>query len=126
MRHVGARCILLLVAAPFDVHHTAICTESLEEYHEVAEVGRAAKLEKEVAWLQSQEADLVVSDIVPLACAVAALAGVPSVCVTNFTWGVVLSKVGLEMGATVSCASGPQLRPTPTAAALVTRQAPNQ
>ena len=31
--------------------------------------------------------DLVVSDVVPLGCAAASAAGVPSVCVSNFSWG---------------------------------------
>ena len=54
---------------------------------------RESKLAKEVAWLQDRGSggsggvDLVVSDVVPLACAAAKAAGIPSVCVSNFSWG---------------------------------------
>jgi L-arabinokinase len=64
-----------------------MCAESLEEYHRVAVVDRATKLSGEAAWLQGENIDLVVSDVVPLACAAAAAAGIPSVCVSNFSWG---------------------------------------
>ena len=37
--------------------------------------------------------DLVVSDVVPLACAAADLAGVPSVCVSNFSWGMLSPEI---------------------------------
>ena len=48
---------------------------------------RATLLETEQSWLAAVRPDLVVSDIVPLACAAAAGAGIPCVCVSNFSWG---------------------------------------
>ena len=59
----------------------------------MAGVDRESKLAKEMAWLRDKGSggsggvDLVVSDVVPLACAAAKAAGVPSVCVSNFSWG---------------------------------------
>ena len=41
----------------------------------------------QVGWLKATRADLVISDTVPLACAAAKLAGVPCVCISNFSWG---------------------------------------
>ena len=61
--------------------------ESLEEYARIAVEGREAKLQAESSWLAERGTDLVVSDVVPLACAAADLAGVTSVCVSNFSWG---------------------------------------
>lgn len=60
---------------------------SLEEYHNTCVVNRESMLESEAQWLQSNRIDLVVSDVVPIACAAAAAAGVPAVCVSNFSWG---------------------------------------
>ncbi|KAI8560968.1 hypothetical protein RHMOL_Rhmol04G0297800 [Rhododendron molle] len=57
---------------------------SLEKYSETAVVPRASILATEVEWLNSIKADLVVSDVVPVACRAAADAGIRSVCVTNF------------------------------------------
>jgi len=70
-----------------DAMHAPMHAESLEEYHRVAGVDRAAKVATEAAWLRSQGMDLVVSDVVPLACAAAAAVSIPSVCVSNFSWG---------------------------------------
>lgn len=61
---------------------------SLEEYHKVAVEGRDEKLSAETAWLREEKIGLVVSDVVPLACAAACAARIPSVCVSNFSWGV--------------------------------------
>lgn len=41
----------------------------------------------QVSWLRTTQTDLVVSDVVPIACAAAAQAGIPAVAVTNFSWG---------------------------------------
>jgi hypothetical protein len=41
----------------------------------------------QASWLRTTRTDLVVSDVVPIACAAAAQAGIPAVCVTNFSWG---------------------------------------
>ena len=45
-----------------------------------------ARATKEAALLNRRDAQLVICDAPPLACAAAALAGVPSVVVSNFTW----------------------------------------
>lgn len=60
---------------------------SLEDHQKTCVVHRSTLLETESAWLQAVKADLVVSDIVPLACAAAAQARIPCVCVSNFSWG---------------------------------------
>jgi hypothetical protein len=60
---------------------------SLEQYQQTAVVNRESMLEAEVQWLQSNHVDLVVSDVVPIVCAAAAAAGIPAVCVSNFSWG---------------------------------------
>ncbi|CAK9182379.1 unnamed protein product [Ilex paraguariensis] len=57
---------------------------SLEKYSETAVEPRDSILAAEVEWLNSIKADLVVSDVVPVACRAAADAGIRSVCVTNF------------------------------------------
>ena len=53
----------------------------------MAQDSRSEKLSAESTWLSDNSIDLVVSDVVPLACAAAHRAGIPSVCVTNFSWG---------------------------------------
>lgn len=66
---------------------------SLEGY--VATAGsdnRDTLLDREASWLRTTCTDLVVSDIVPLACAAACAAGVPCVCVTNFSWDFIYSE----------------------------------
>lgn len=60
---------------------------SLEQYHATAVVNRDALLAAEQQWLQANHIDLVVSDVVPIVCAAAAAAGIPAVCVSNFSWG---------------------------------------
>ncbi|KAG5225128.1 L-arabinokinase [Salix suchowensis] len=57
---------------------------SLEKYSETAVKPWESILATEIEWLNSIKADLVVSDIVPVACRAAADAGIRSVCVTNF------------------------------------------
>ncbi|KAL2544493.1 L-arabinokinase [Forsythia ovata] len=52
---------------------------SLEKYSETAVVPRDSILETEVEWLKSIKADLVVSDVVPVACRAAADAGIRSI-----------------------------------------------
>ncbi|KAH9305865.1 hypothetical protein KI387_010269 [Taxus chinensis] len=59
---------------------------SLEKYSQTAVVPRASILATEVEWLKSIKADMVVSDVVPVACRAAADAGIRSVCVTNFRY----------------------------------------
>uniref|UniRef100_A0A383W3L1 L-arabinokinase n=1 Tax=Tetradesmus obliquus TaxID=3088 RepID=A0A383W3L1_TETOB len=65
---------------------------SLEDYYNTAVVRRDEMLAAEVQWLQSNNFDLVVSDVVPLACTAAAMAGVPAVCVSNFSWDFIYSE----------------------------------
>lgn len=60
---------------------------SLEEYFNTAVIRRDEIIAAEVQWLQSNHIDLVVSDVVPIVCTAAATAGVPAVCVSNFSWG---------------------------------------
>ncbi|KAG8095271.1 hypothetical protein GUJ93_ZPchr0012g21331 [Zizania palustris] len=59
---------------------------SLEKYYQTAVVSRESILRTEVEWLTSIKADLVVSDVVPVACRVAANAGIRSVCIGNFSF----------------------------------------
>lgn len=65
---------------------------SLQQYLDTAVRPRQRVLAEEAAWLASVKADVIVSDIVPLACAAAAAAGVPCVCVSNFSWDFVYSE----------------------------------
>lgn len=60
---------------------------SLEDYYNTAVTRRDEILEAEVQWLRSNHIDLVVSDVVPIVCTAAATAGIPAVCVSNFSWG---------------------------------------
>lgn len=65
----------------------------------------ASALCLQMGWLKATRADLVVSDTVPLACAAAKLAGVPCVCISNFSWGEPTPHVaGLQVGlVTAAC-----------------------
>ncbi|XP_038983785.1 L-arabinokinase-like isoform X2 [Phoenix dactylifera] len=71
---------------------------SLEKYHQTAVVPRASILATEVEWLNSIKADLVVSDVVPVACRAAADAGIRSVCVTNFSWDFIYAEYVMAAG----------------------------
>ncbi|KAI9097754.1 hypothetical protein K1719_025525 [Acacia pycnantha] len=71
---------------------------SLEKYSETAVKPRATILEKETEWLNSIKADLVVSDVVPVACRAAADAGIRSVCVTNFSWDFIYAEYVMAAG----------------------------
>lgn len=71
---------------------------SLEKYNETAVVPRASILETEIEWLNSIKADLVVSDVVPVACRAAADAGIRSVCVTNFSWDFIYAEYVMAAG----------------------------
>ena len=75
-------------AAHADHDEWAVPAASLEGYRKIAGgPQRATLLETEQAWLAAVKPDLVVSDIVPLACAAAAAVGIPCVCISNFSWG---------------------------------------
>lgn len=71
---------------------------SLEKYAETAVVPRETILATEVEWLKSIKADLVVSDVVPVACRAAADAGIHSVCVTNFSWDFIYAEYVMAAG----------------------------
>ncbi|GLJ10428.1 hypothetical protein SUGI_0128050 [Cryptomeria japonica] len=71
---------------------------SLEKYSQTAVLPRASILATEVEWLKSIKADLVVSDVVPVACRAAADAGIPSVCVTNFSWDFIYAEYVMAAG----------------------------
>ncbi|KAJ7966020.1 L-arabinokinase-like [Quillaja saponaria] len=71
---------------------------SLEKYSETAVKPRATILVTEVEWLNSIKADLVVSDVVPVACRAAADAGIRSVCVTNFSWDFIYAEYVMAAG----------------------------
>jgi hypothetical protein len=59
--------------------------KTLALYRTIAEKN-SARLESEARWCASQNADVIVSDIVPFAFDVAQKCDVPSVAVANFTW----------------------------------------
>ncbi|OVA14986.1 GHMP kinase N-terminal domain [Macleaya cordata] len=71
---------------------------SLEKYSQTAVVPRASILTTEVEWLTSIKADLVVSDVVPIACRAAADAGIRSVCVTNFSRDFIYAEYVMAAG----------------------------
>ncbi|XAR57680.1 L-arabinokinase [Bertholletia excelsa] len=71
---------------------------SLEKYSETAVTPRASILATEVEWLNTIKADLVVSDVVPVACRAAAEAGIRSVCVTNFSWDFIYAEYVMAAG----------------------------
>ncbi|XP_008781723.2 L-arabinokinase-like [Phoenix dactylifera] len=71
---------------------------SLEKYAQTAVVPRASIIATEVEWLKSVGADLVVSDVVPVACRAAADAGIRSVCVTNFSWDFIYAEYVVAAG----------------------------
>ncbi|XP_026458266.1 L-arabinokinase-like [Papaver somniferum] len=71
---------------------------SLQKYSETAVAPRASILATEVEWLNSINADLVISDVVPVACRAAADAGIRSVCVTNFSWDFIYAEYVMAAG----------------------------
>ncbi|KAK3211979.1 hypothetical protein Dsin_016685 [Dipteronia sinensis] len=71
---------------------------SLKKYSETAVLPRASILATEVEWLNNIKADLVISDVVPVACRAAADAGVRSVCVTNFSWDFIYAEYVMAAG----------------------------
>ncbi|CAI9760565.1 unnamed protein product [Fraxinus pennsylvanica] len=71
---------------------------SLEKYVQTAVVPRASILATEIEWLKSIKADLVVSDVVPVACRAAADAGIRSVCVSNFSWDFIYAEYVMVTG----------------------------
>ncbi|CAD5324717.1 unnamed protein product [Arabidopsis thaliana] len=71
---------------------------SLEKYCEIAVEPRDSILATEAEWLKSIKANLVVSDVVPIACRAAANAGIRSVCVTNFSWDFIYAEYVMAAG----------------------------
>ncbi|KAJ8766051.1 hypothetical protein K2173_020567 [Erythroxylum novogranatense] len=71
---------------------------SLEKYLETAVKPRESILATEIEWLTSIKADLVVSDVVPVACRAAADASIRSVCVTNFSWDFIYAEYVMAAG----------------------------
>ncbi|CAN0859232.1 ARA1 [Linum grandiflorum] len=71
---------------------------SLEKYSETAVKPRDSILATEIEWLNTIKADLVVSDVVPVACRAAADAGIRSVCVTNFSWDFIYAEYVMAAG----------------------------
>ncbi|KAL1205524.1 L-arabinokinase [Cardamine amara subsp. amara] len=71
---------------------------SLEKYSEIAVEPRDSILATEVEWLKSIKANLVVSDVVPIACRAAANAGIRSICVTNFSWDFIYAEYVMAAG----------------------------
>ncbi len=66
---------------------------SLEEYVSTAGGARRDQIiAEESAWLRECGADIVISDIVPLACVSAATAGIPCIAVSNFSWDFIYSE----------------------------------
>ncbi|GAQ77636.1 galactokinase [Klebsormidium nitens] len=72
---------------------------SLEQYMKTAVLPRESLLKDEAAWLKSVGANLVVSDVVPIACAAASAAGIPSMCVSNFSWDYIFAEYVIVAGA---------------------------
>ncbi|KAL6873876.1 hypothetical protein ACP4OV_013958 [Aristida adscensionis] len=71
---------------------------TLEKYRETAVVPRESILRAEAEWLTSIRADLVVSDVVPLACRAAADVGIRSVCIGNFSWDFIYAEYIMGAG----------------------------
>ncbi|CAL4966539.1 unnamed protein product [Urochloa decumbens] len=71
---------------------------TLEKYREAAVVPRESILREETEWLSSIKADLVISDVVPVVCKVAADMGIRSVCIGNFSWDFIYSEYIMEAG----------------------------
>ncbi|KAK4564682.1 hypothetical protein RGQ29_006670 [Quercus rubra] len=71
---------------------------SLEKYSQMSVLPRASVLATEIQWLNSIKADLVISDVVPIACRAAADAGIRSVCVTNFSWDFIYAEYVMVAG----------------------------
>ncbi|XP_015693699.2 L-arabinokinase-like [Oryza brachyantha] len=71
---------------------------SLDKYHETAVVPRESILTTEAEWLTSIKADLVISDVVPMACRVAADVGIPSACIGNFSWDYIYAEYIVASG----------------------------
>ena len=57
----------------------------------------SARAEAEAATLKAHDARLVISDAPPLACAAAAVAGIPAVVVANFTWDWIYEGYATEL-----------------------------
>jgi len=63
----------------------------------------SARAEAEAATLKAHDARLVISDAPPLACAAAAVAGIPAVVVANFTWDWIYEGYATELRRRQTC-----------------------
>ncbi|KAK8954637.1 L-arabinokinase [Platanthera zijinensis] len=102
VRHLveSGHVVHVVTAAPEFVFTTDIQSPNLHirKYLETAVIPRASILATEVEWLKSVKADLVISDVVPVACRAAADAGIRSVCVTNFSWDFIYAEYVMATG----------------------------
>ena len=71
---------------------------SLQKYKETAMDTRADIIAQESAWMKEANIQVVVSDIVPIACAVGKEAGLPVVCCSNFSWDFFYSEYLVQYG----------------------------
>ncbi|CAL0319209.1 unnamed protein product [Lupinus luteus] len=99
-QHLFFRRVLLDCGAVQSDALTVDRRASLEKYSETAVKPRASILATETEWLNSIKADLVVSDVVPIACRAAADAGIRSVCVANFSWDFIYIDYVMDAGPT--------------------------
>ena len=98
--HVSVRYVVLDSGAEQSDALTVDRIGSLETFARVSVLRRAELIAQEVGWLHTIRADLVVSDIVPIAFAAAKEAGLKSVGVSNFSWDFIYSEYLLSAGAT--------------------------
>uniref|UniRef100_A0A0E0E605 Galactokinase N-terminal domain-containing protein n=1 Tax=Oryza meridionalis TaxID=40149 RepID=A0A0E0E605_9ORYZ len=103
-RSPSSQCLLHIRRAILDcgaVQTDALTVDplaSLLKYHETAVVPRESILRTEAEWLTSINADLVISDVVPVACRVAADVGIPSICIGNFSWDYIYAEYIVASG----------------------------
>eukprot|EP01012_Entosiphon_sulcatum_P013014 TRINITY_DN18295_c0_g1_i2.p1 TRINITY_DN18295_c0_g1~~TRINITY_DN18295_c0_g1_i2.p1 ORF type:complete len:634 (+),score=105.40 TRINITY_DN18295_c0_g1_i2:1155-3056(+) len=71
---------------------------SLELYRKTAVEHRDELVATEAAWLKEVGAHVVVSDVVPLACVAGKTAGIPVVCVSNFSWDFIYAEYIVSAG----------------------------
>lgn len=62
--------------------------------HVSHDVANAAQTESQ--WLKACSIDVVVSDVVPLCCSAARAVGIPSICVSNFSWGALMARPAIH------------------------------
>lgn len=70
-------------------------SKTLESYRKIHEVARNLYIQ-ERDWLLEIGANVVVSDVVPIAFRAAEMANIPSICLSNFTWDFIYKSFGDE------------------------------